>query len=547
MKIDFEKVYFDDEGKYILFRSKPEKYYLLRIMDFQNGARFGNSIANPEIIKKGSCVLGEYLLTKEEFDLWDTDEEAFQSLVDTLATGSPSDRLLKLFFQETPQSQPMPLKPNAGVPTGTEPNLVEQMKNDFQAESNAGINKFKEFLAGSDDEMYFVHSNHLNKMFPAIDFEGKIFFVETEAEAQKLIEATKMFDNNYYKVNSTQANEIIRQCKKYGVFKIIFCLANGGACIFDRDVLLGDPTEDKWQTYNSPTYNIFIRCIEIAGIENAQVKANLMTLTSQLSHQIFNTTFLLPLNIKADEKPNTIILSKSAEKLYNEKKFMHYGADDCTYQPMEGNQFTAVTLANSKDNSRALPLFTDYEEFNLMFKDKVVPIAVTIEEAYSMLNEHCKIVIFNPSTLGFIFTEEAMNQLRDLSKKPVTVFKPAEDKPKEKQATVAVPEVPHQVSTESILHMVANQINHDDAVKKENSTAPERKPKLVSEEPEAVEDEAEEASATEAVAEAEVSESEKAVEETADDATETGKQKADSNDVQTDKKGSFFSRFRKKK
>ena len=53
MKIDFEKVYFDEANKYLLFKSKPEKYYLLRVMDFNNGARFGNTIANPEVIKKG--------------------------------------------------------------------------------------------------------------------------------------------------------------------------------------------------------------------------------------------------------------------------------------------------------------------------------------------------------------------------------------------------------------------------------------------------------------------------------------------------------------
>lgn len=106
------------------------------------------------------------------------------------------------------------------------------------------------------------------------------------------------------------------------MFKIIFCLANGGACIFDRDVLLGEPSDDKWKTYNSPIYNAFIRCIECAGIDNPQVKANLMTLTSQLSHQIFKTTFLLPLTINAEEKPNTIVLSKAAENFYNQKSLL---------------------------------------------------------------------------------------------------------------------------------------------------------------------------------------------------------------------------------
>lgn len=550
MKIDFEKVYFDEAGKYILFRSKPEKYYLLRIMDFNGGLRFGDTIANPEIIQKGSCTIGEYLLTKEEFDLWDTDEEAFQALVGTLSTGAPSDRLLKMFFQETPQSQPVPLKPNLGQPTGTEPNLVEQMKSDFQAESNAGINKFKEFLNGKDEDIYFVHSNHLNKMFPAIDFEGKIFFVEGQAEAKKLVEATKMFGNQYYKVTPEQANEIIKNCKKYGVFKIIFCLANGGACIFDRDVLLGEPSDDKWKTYNSPIYNAFIRCIECAGIDNPQVKANLMTLTSQLSHQIFKTTFLLPLTINAEEKPNTIVLSKAAENFYNQKKFAHLGAENCKYEPIEGTEFAAGTLTNTKDKSHALPLFTDYDEFNLMFNGKAVPIAVSLEEAYSMLNENCNVIIFNPSTLGFIFTEEAMIQLKDLSQKPVTVFRPSEEKPdEEKPTTVTIPEVPRGISTENILHMVANQINHSEAVKKENITSnSERKLELVKD----AEDEIADA---DNVVEQDIAvedELDNDVKTTNEDVAETVTELADKKNIeekekQPERKAGFFSRFRKKK
>lgn len=549
MKIDFEKVYFDEANKYLLFKSKPEKYYLLRVMDFNNGARFGDTIANPEVIKKGCCVIGEYLLTKEEFDLWDTDEAAFEALVESLAGNGPSDRLLKLFFQSTPQSQPMPLKANLGEPTGVKPSLVEEMKASFQEESNAGIKKFKKFLEGNGEEMYFVHSNHINKIFPAIDFEGKIFFIESEAEAKKFVKATEMFGNKYYKVNAQQANEIIKNCKRYGVYKIIFCLANGGACIFDRDVLLGAPTEDKWQTYNSSIYNIFIRCIECAGIDNAQVKANQMTFTSQLSHQIFNAAFLLPLNVKAEEKPNTIVLSRGAEKLYKEKSFVHCGAEDCTYEPMEGNEFSAITLTNSEDKSRALPLFTDYEEFNLMFKDKVVPIAVTIEEAYAMLNDSCKIIIFNPSTLGFIFTEQAMNQLKELSKKPVTVFRPSEEKPaEEKPVEITIPEVPRQVSTENILHMVANQITHDEAVKRENAPTAETKPKLGL----AEEDESElTAEKEEALEEAKAEEADALEDEEVSSKADGAEEKAESVEASQhnddNKKGGFFSRFRKKK
>lgn len=549
MKIDFEKVYFDEANKYLLFKSKPEKYYLLRIMDFNNGARFGDTIANPEVIEKGCCVIGEYLLTKEEFDLWDTDEAAFGSLVESLASNAPSDRLLKMIFQSTPQSQPLPLKANPGKPTGVKPNLVEEMKSAFQEESNAGIKKFKEFLAGNGKELYFVHSNHVNKIFPAIDFEGKIFFVESESEAKKLVKATEMFGNKYYKVNSQQANEIIKNCKRYGVYKIIFCLANGGACIFDRDVLLGAPTEDKWQAYNSSIYNIFIRCIECAGIDNAQVKANQMTLTSQLSHQIFKATFLLPLNVKAEEKPNTIVLSRGAEKLYKEKKFVHCGADDCTYEPMEGNEFSAITLTNSEDQSRALPLFTDYEEFNLMFKDRVVPIAVTLEEAYAMLNDNCKIIIFNPSTLGFIFTEQAMNQLKELSKKPVTVFRPSEEKPAEEKPTqVTIPEVPRQVSTENILHMVANQITHDEAVKRESAPATEKKPKLELVEEDEIEQTTEQ---EETPKEAEIAEIDALESEEDNSKADSAEDEAESNEAAQhddgNKKGGFFSRFRKKK
>lgn len=539
MKIDFEKVCYDEIDRFLLFKSMPEKYYLIRVLDFDGGLRFGATIENPEEIAQGSCTAFEYMLTKDEFELYESDREAFMQMLSMLCVGAPSDRTLKVFTQATPQSQPVTLKAKLGNPTGTESDLIKEMKAELRAESVASAEEFKKFLSGEKEDLdiYFVHSSHLNKIYPAIDFEGKMFFVEGEDNVKGLIEATKIFDNKYYKVDSKQVMEILRNCKKYGVFKLVYCKADGKAYAFDRDELLGEPTEEKWSVYNSPVYNAFIRCIECAGIENPQVKANQMTLTSQLSHQIFKTTFLLPLTKKAEEQPNTIVLSKAGEKLYNEKKFEFYGADGYEYVPMEGNEFVAATLMNSNDKSRALPLFTDLDEFNLIFKGQVVPIAVTLDEAFTMLNDVCKVIIFNPGSLGFLFAEDAMKQMKEFSEKPPTVFRPKEEKPEEKQTNIKIPPMPRQASTEDILHMVANQINRDEAVKKEQATIAAKEDTADDEQGDVIENEvteAEEASTPAEVAE-EVAE-DVVVEAVTEEATD-----------EADKKGGFFSRFKKKK
>lgn len=540
MKIDFEKVCYDEEGRFMLFKSSPEKYYLLRVLDFDGGLRFGATIENTEEIKKGSCTAFEYLLTKDEFELYESDEDSFRDLLGTLCIGAPADRTLKVFTQATPESKPVMLKAKLGENTGAETNLIQQMKDELNAANKAGADEFRKFLAGENElDVYFVHSSHLNKMFPAIDFEGKMFFVEGEDNVKGLIEATKIFDNKYYKVDSQQAVDILKNCKKYGAFRIVYCKENGSAYVFDRDELLGEPTEDKWATYNSPIYNAFIRCIECAGIENQQVKANQMTLTSQLSHNIFKTTFLIPLTKSTEEQPNTIILSKAGEQLYNEKQFAFLGAEEYNYVPFEGDEFSAATLLNSNDNSRALPLFTDLEEFNLIFKGKVVPIAVTLDEAFSMLNDVCNIIIFNPATLGFLFNADAMKQMKEFSEKPPTIFKPKEEVAEEKQTTVELPEIPQQPSTEAILHMVANQINKSEAVKKEQATIAKK------------EEKDEEEQQTEAVVENKASETEEITEQPEDE-TEVFEDINDriaeeSTEDTTEKKGGFFSRFKKKK
>lgn len=541
MKIDFEKVCYDEEGKFLLFKSNPEKYYLARVLDFNNGLRFVDTIENFEKIVKGSCTTFEYLITKEEFELYESDKESFMDLIKTLCEGAPSDRVLKSFTQPTPQSKPELLKVKLGEPIGTEPNLIKQMQAELREGSLAVANEFKGFLAGENDlDIYFVHSSHLNKIFPAIDFEGKMFFVEGEDNVKGLIQATKLFDNKYYKVNAEQALEILRSCKKYGVFKVMYCKSNGTAYGFDRDELLGEPTDDKWSIYNSPIYNAFIRCIECAGIENQQVKANQMTLTSQLSHLIFKTTFLAPLTKQAEQQPNTIVLSKAGETLYKEKEFAFLGAEDYKYVPLEGNEFTAATLVNSNDKTRALPLFTDLEEFNKIFQGNVVPIALTLDEAFMMLNDICNVIIFNPATLGFLFTPEAMKQMKEFSEKPPTIFKAKEEASQEKPTNVEIPApLPPQASTEDILHLVANQINRDEAVKKEQAMITKTEDDLdkekVNEEAEKAQESTDEATE---VAESSVEENtdtaEKATEENTDDDT-------------SDKKGGFFSRFKKKK
>ncbi|MEE0859299.1 MAG: SseB family protein [Acutalibacteraceae bacterium] len=548
MKIDFERVYFDEVGKYILFKSKPEEYYLIRVMDFNGGLRFGETISNPEIIEKGSCVTCEYLLTKEEFEMWDTNEEAFHTLVDTLSTNAPLDRLLKMYFQHTPQSAPVPLKPNPGVPTSTEPNLVEEMQTKFRADRKAISDSFKDFLDGKNNlDIYFIHSNHLSKIFPAIDFEGKIFFVEGEEEAKKITEATAMFGNQYYKVTSDEAKGIIKNCKKYGVFRIIFCKPDGTAIILDRDVLLNEPTEDKWETYNSPVYNAFIRCIECAGIENPQVKANQMTLTSQLSHHIFKTAFLVAVNLPDFKDKETVLMSTGANNLYKENKFAFYGGEKFKYITSPETNYNIVTLVNTKDKSYALPTFTDIEEFRSVFPENssAVPMAVTIEEVYSMRNEACNVIIINPSTLGFIFSEEAMTQLRELSKKPVTVFKPKTEESiqsQEKETTISIPEVPQVSSTADILQIVANQIKKDEAVKKENIVSSDKQDSS----DELTDDVVQEQTTEEETEVVESAISEEEIKPTKDETSENQEVKSD-NKKSTEKKGGFFSRFKRKK
>ncbi len=478
MKIDFERVYFDEEGKYLIFRSKPERFYLLRVMDFNGGLRFGNTIKNPEAIESGSGVIGEYLLTKKEFDLWDTNEEAFNALVTNISKNAPADRVLKIYYQLSPEAPQKDLEVNPGQPTETDTNLVEEMKSMFQNERAESIRRFMDFVHGKeDDDIYFIYSGNMNPMFPAIDFEGKMFFAQGEKQAKLITDSTKIFNNQYRKIGSGEARDIIENCKRYGVYKILFCREDGEAFMLDRDEVLGQPCENKWSTYNSNIYNLIIRCIECAKVENPNVKANQMTLTSELSHNIFKSTFLVAAGISSEGHEKKILLSTNARALYNEESFVFSGGEDYSFEDAPDEKLMIRTLVNTQNNTYALPVFTDMKEFNMIFPENTaVPLAVTAEEFYSMKNEQCNIIIMNPPTLGFLFSDEAMEQLRDLSKKPLTMFRPQESdvssENAEKQTTINIPQMPEPSSTEDILNIVANQLNRADAVKKENIVKP---------------------------------------------------------------------------
>ena len=548
MKIDFEKVYFDEVGNYLLFRSNPERFYLLRVMDFQGGLRFVGTIEDADKIEEGSGVIAEYLITKDEFDLWDTDEQAFRNIVETLCKTAPSDRFLKLYYQLTPQSSPVPLKAILGEAMGTVPNLVEEMKNLFKFERNSDIARFKDFLNGKGNEdVYFVHSNRVKNIFPAIDFDGKMFFVEGEMQAKALTEATKAFGNRYYQVSGEQAREIIENCKRYGVFKILFIKTDGEAFLMDRDELLDSPTENKWDTYNSDIYNLLIRCIECSGISNPQVRANQMTLTSQLSQRIFKTTFLVAV-AQASEKPkNTVWLSSGAEALRENNTFLFSGAENFDYLNAPEEKFIIRTLVNTKDNTYALPIFTDMKEFNAVLGDgDDVPLAVTLEELQTMKTSEVNTILLNAGSLGFILGDEAMEQLTELSKQPAMVFEPqklendevvigdAEENSDEKATTLNIPIVPQPSSTESILNMVANQISREDAVKKEHIVTAES----VSEKEESSLEQ--NSVSEERNQKNDVQENTGATEENTDTEDDAGESK-------NEKKSGFFHLFRKKK
>lgn len=113
---------------------------------------------------------------------------------------------------------------------------------------------------------------------------------------------------------------------------------------------------------------------------------------------------------------------------------------------------------------------------------------------------------------------------------------------------ITIPEVPRQVSTENILHMVANQITHDEAVKRENAPTAETKPKLGL----AEEDEFElTAEKEEALEEAKAEEADALEDEEVSSKADGAEEKAESVEASQhnddNKKGGFFSRFRKKK
>lgn len=543
MKIDFERVHFDDERKFLLFKSNPEGFYLLRIMDFNGGERFGDTIKNPEDIANGSCVVGEYLISKDEFELWDNDENSFNKLIDTLSKNAPSDRLLKLYYQLNPQSQPVPLQVNIGEATETEINLVEKMKEEFSSKQKEARSIFYDFINGESElDIYFIHSDHLNKIFPAIDFENKVFFTEGEEQAKSFTKATQMFGNQYYKVDSEQAKKLINDCLKYGTNRVVFCQSNGDASIFDIDSLVGRKGE---VVYNSDVYNTLIRCIECSGIEEPQVQANQMTLTSKLSHAIFQKAFLVAVNLPKDENKDIVLMSANAENLYNQKEFKFVGAENFKYTVSDETRFNIRTLVNSQDNSLAIPVFTGYEEFTEVFKDNsAVPMAVTIEEVYSMRNENCQTVIVNPAVLGFILSDVAMEQLRDLSKRPLTVFKPQQLTPSQeniqedkKEVQINVPIVPQPASTEDILHMVANQINKDEAVKKENIVKDDTNKKATMK---LVENDKEETIEENIVNTIDVDEIEEEIEK-------TPKEEIENTESKQEKKGGLFSIFKKRK
>ena len=561
MKIDFEKVYFDDTENYLLFRSNPEQFYLLRVLDFEGGLRFVGTIENTDKIEKGSGVIAEYLLTKDEFDLWDTDEQAFRNIVETLCKTAPSDRFLKLYYQLTPQSPPVALKPILGEAMGTVPNPVEEMKNLFQFERNSDIARFKDFINGKGTEdVYFIYSNRIRNIYPAIDFDGKMFFVEGEMQAKALTEATKAFGNQYRKVSGEQAKEILENCKRYGVYKILFIKTDGEALVLDRDELLDNPTDNKWDTYNADIYNLLIRCIECSGIPNPQVKANQMTLTSQLSQRIFKTTFIVAVAQSSQKAKDTVWLSSGAENLRNQNKFIFSGAEHFDYVNAPEEKFIIRTLVNTKDNTFALPIFTDVTEFNtILGEESDIPLAVTLEEISTMKTKEVSTILLNPGTLGFILSEEALKELTEMSKQPPMVFEPqkteepeitigdAEDNSTEKETTLNIPIIPQPSSTESILNMVANQINREDAIKKEHHITSEKQEEKEEKEnfPSLREIPLEDDNTTE-----DTTEQDSTTQETEEDtATENQTTDSDNNSSEhkNEKKGGFFGLFRKKK
>lgn len=420
VKIQIRRVFKGENLNYNLGIVENLNLYVMEVTDTT-----GFIMGIPGETSKEKPATAVFGITKEEFDLKDTDVPKLDDLAFELMHKIPKDRIIaennlrKDGREETIDDGKYASEKVADLESKKE----ELLK---QSADRAKDLIAKIFEAG---EAWFVYTKGAGNKIPTIDNSGSAQIFTKEEYANNVVEKAPEVPLAVEKLDKKTLGGFFTCLFRYGILRVKVDLLqpHGGEVARDEVAKMGELKE--YQLMNSRCYSLMIRYLQAKQLLN-KTNANLSsaTLWNAMCKEFPKSLFFVPMCFEGEEgnvkDDHEIFFTQDAVAKMKENKPAVIGLEK--YKPTNGNgrKIKFVTLKNSAagEEKTFFPVFTDIGELKAVFGDNAKLCMITYNDLREKYKS-CFAVVVNPASLNLIITEKGMENIEEEKDGPVKVYR----------------------------------------------------------------------------------------------------------------------------
>ncbi len=374
-------------------------------------------------------------ISKEEFDLKDSDREKLDDLAFRLMHELPADRIIAEHnLRKGGRVQSI----DDGKYASEKTKELETKKNELITASTERAKKLIGEMV-EKGEGWFLYTKGAGNRLPTIDSSGAVQIFTKEEYAKEVAEKAPDVPLEIQKMDKNGINLFFQNLFRYGILRVKVDLlqSTGGEALRDEAVKLGGIKE--YGLLNSKCFSLMIRYLQAKQIKDSRIaQASSATLWNALCKDFAKGLYFVPMCFEGEEgqeiSEKEIYFTQSSAKICKETKPVILGIEK--YKPSSGDgrlmKFLTLKSNSGEDTKIVFPVFTDIEELKAVFGDKARLCIISYDDLREKYVS-CFGVVVNPASLNLIITVAGMENIEKEKDTPYKVFKLEESENKAEQ------------------------------------------------------------------------------------------------------------------
>ena len=420
VKIQIKRVFKGENLNYNLGIIEGLNLYVMEVTDTT-----GFIMGIPGETSKEKPATAVFGITKEEFDLKDSDVSKLDDLAFELMHKIPQDRIIA---ENNLRKDGREDTIDNGKYASEKVADLEEQKKKIMGESAERAKK----LIGEmfkNEEAWYIYTKGAGNMLPTIDNSGAAQIFTKEEYANAVVEKAPEVPLAVGKLDKKLLGAFFSNLFRYGILRLKVDMLQPGGGEAARDDVANMGQLKEYMLTNSRCYSLMIRYLQAKQLLD-KTNANLSsaTLWSAFCKEFPKSLFFVPMCFEGEEgnvkDDYSIYFTEAAVTKMKDEKPPVIGLEK--YKPAngDGRRLKFITLKNSAagDDKTFFPVFTDIGELKAVFGDKARICVIT----YNDLREkyvNCFAVVVNPASLNLIITDKGMENIEQEKEGPVKVYR----------------------------------------------------------------------------------------------------------------------------